>query len=41
MKLVEKLTKDYGVTGFHIPMNKQTIKLMDQKEKYINDIKKV
>jgi hypothetical protein len=41
MKLVTKLNKDYGTTGFHIPINKQTIKLMDKKEKFINDIKRV
>ena len=41
MKIVDALRQDYGVSGFHIPVNKQTIKLMDKKEKFINDIKKV
>ena len=41
MKLVCKLNKDFGCSGFHIPINKQTIKLMDKKEKFINDIKRV
>jgi hypothetical protein len=41
MKLVGKLNKEFGCSGFHIPVNKSTIKLMDKKEKFINDIKRV
>ena len=41
MKLVTKINHDYGCSGFYIPINKQTIKLMDKKEKFIGDIKRV
>ena len=41
MKLVTKINQEYGSSGFYIPINKQTIKLMDKKEKFIGDIKRV
>ena len=41
MKLVSKINHDHGCSGFYIPINKQTIKLMDKKEKFIGDIKRV
>jgi hypothetical protein len=41
MKVLGKLNNVFGCSGFHIPINKQTIRLMDKKEKFIKDLKRV
>lgn len=41
MDLMAKINQGYGTSGFYIPVNKQTIKLIEKKEKFVQDIKKI